>query len=62
MNNTFHIRTKEQQEKPIENKIVRNIKATDNLRRVRRVQRAAKMAATLKELKDDKTIVIPEMV
>jgi hypothetical protein len=55
LNNTFHIRTKEQQKKPVENKIVRNIKA-DN----KKLQRAAKMAATLKQLKDDNTIEIPD--
>ena len=39
LNNTFHIRTKKQQEKPLENKIVRNIKATDKLKKTANIVR-----------------------
>lgn len=56
INNTFHIRTKKQQEKPVENKIVRNIKAIDKFKN------RAKIVGELAQLQRYNTIKIPEMV
>ena len=56
INNTFHIRTKEQQEKPLENKIVRNIKADNN-----KFKRRAKMVGRLAMLKNNNTYNIDDV-
>lgn len=54
LNNTFHIRTKKQQEEPLENKIVRNIKADNN-----KFKRTANIVRNLKKYENDKKIEIP---